>query len=331
MSRFLCTIPNIRQYTGSIEFLGQDKDRNHIILNHNTPDLIVIAEGANSKTRDKLGIESVPTSLSKLQIAGVLYLDSGGKMIKHWRNESGEVRLTGTMGTKNSGKTWIVADIDHEKITPDQKYTFDPQILKNKKRELINKEFRRLAKDALDLSEHVIHNLNIEGAVESQDIAPFHFQQKISNTATSGNNLILAGDSVGNNHWSVGGGMQIGAVSHNERLKVLIAKMKEIHVSNTTAIQLALNKYSEEVLDDTMAWGKTAMPDCYPKIDKRHAGDLYVSSIKNWRSKKAETPLHSINDSMFSKSTTQLFHAQHETSLEVVKDDISSNSPSKKK
>ena len=136
LKRFLCTIPNIRQYTGSIEFLGQDKDRNHIILNHNTPDLIVIAEGANSKTRDKLGIESVPTSLSKLQIAGVLYLDSGGKMIKHWRNESGEVRLTGTMGTKNSGKTWIVADIDHEKITPDQKYTFDPQILKNKKKRI---------------------------------------------------------------------------------------------------------------------------------------------------------------------------------------------------
>jgi 2-polyprenyl-6-methoxyphenol hydroxylase-like FAD-dependent oxidoreductase len=303
LNGYLHTIPNIKQHKGSIELLEPDADGNYKVLNHGTPSLIVIAEGANSKTRDKLGIESVLTSSSKLQIAGVIYLDSGGKMVKHWRNEDGEIRLTGTMGTKKAGKTWIVADIDNEKITPAQKYAFDQRFFKDKKQELIRKEFRRLAKDALELPEHIINSANIDGAIAGQDVAVFNLQQKLSNTATHGNNIILSGDAVGNNHWSVGGGMQIGAVSHNERLKYFIEKEKQINTSDKDEKKLALNQYSNGALNDTMAWGKVAMQDCYPKLNKYYARDLYVKSVKDWRDKNAKTPLDSINEGLSFKTS----------------------------
>ncbi len=118
LKEYLDIIPRIKQHKGKIKLLEQDEDGNYKTLNHDTPNLIVIAKSSNSETRSQLKIESVLTS-------GIIYMDTDGKMVKHLRKEGNEIRLIGTMGTKMSGKTWIVADVDHEKITPAKKYATD--------------------------------------------------------------------------------------------------------------------------------------------------------------------------------------------------------------
>ena len=96
----------LQLYGGSFHVAGQG-----------VPDLIVIAEGADSATRKALGIGWEPITQSRLQIAGSIEMDSGGVMIKHWRNEAGSLRLTGVMGREGSDKTWIIADIDPSKTS----------------------------------------------------------------------------------------------------------------------------------------------------------------------------------------------------------------------
>ena len=279
LKEYIDTIPNIKQHTGEINLLEKDENDNYKVLNHGTPNLIVIAEGANSKTRNKIGIESEPTSEKKMQIAGIIYIDTNGKMVKHFRKEGDDIKITGTMGTKMSGKTWIVADVDEEKITPAKKFATDNKTLYDRQQKLIRNEFRRLASASLEIPIDKINEAKIEGAIGNGDILPFGFEQKISKQAFSGNNLILAGDSVGNNHWSVGGGMQIGAVSHQERIKQLTKDND-------------LQKYSQNAIKDTMAWGEVGIVDCYPNLNKHYAKRLYNDSIEKWQKNETDKPIN---------------------------------------
>lgn len=124
--------------------------------------------------------------------------------------------LSGIIGTKNLGKTWMVADINIPDISfvsrKKDDYVFDKQSV------IIN-EFRRLIIEAMQLPLAEIASIPIEGAIEGSEVSIFTLQQNISEVAFAGNNVILIGDAVGNGHWSVGGGMQIGAICHVERLK----------------------------------------------------------------------------------------------------------------
>ncbi len=79
---------------------------------------------------------------------------------------------------------------------------------------LIRDKLKRLASSSLELPHTIVENSQVEGAVRDSDILPFQMQQKISSTGTANSNVILAGDSAGNNYWSVVGGMQVGGVSH---------------------------------------------------------------------------------------------------------------------
>ena len=81
----------------------------------------------------------------------------------------------------------------------------------------------------------------------------------ISSTATTGDNVILMGDTVGTGHWSVGGGMEVGAVCHAERFKTLL-----LDIDSGTSKQEALKKYSDGVLLDTKVWGEAGFKDFYP-------------------------------------------------------------------
>jgi len=206
-----------------------------------TIDLIVIAEGFNSKTRNKLNIQLIASAQNKPQIAGALYMDSGGIMLKHWRNENGRIRLTGVMGRAGSGSTWIVADVDNDKI---------------KTQNDLNVEFRRLAADALDLPIKTVEELKISGPVGDGPVTSFILKQAICETATHGDNIILIGDAVGAGHWSVGGGMQTGSVCHIERLKTLLANIKE-----GMPKAVALNEYSDAVIRDTKTWIEVSTND----------------------------------------------------------------------
>ncbi len=212
------------------------------------PHLIVIAEGFSSKSRNALNIPLIPAAENKLQIAGKLGIDSGGIMLKHWRDEGGQIRLTGIMGRAESDSTWIVADVDPVKM---------------KMQDDIDAEFRRLAAEALDLPIKTVEDLKISGPTDDRPVALFLLKQAVCETATKGNNVILIGDAVGAGHWSVGGGMQIGSVCHIERLKTLLSDIEQ-GIPKT----VALNRYSDAVIRDTKTWIEVSAKDnpCISKI-----------------------------------------------------------------
>lgn len=244
LKQYLQSMPNVHRHSGSIRL--RRSGNSFCVAEQKTPDLIVIAEGANSATRKALGIGWEPVTQSRLQIAGAIGIDSGGVMIKHWRKEEGELRLTGVMGRKGSDNTWIVADVDPLKVTNQRE---------------IDGEFRRLAAAALEIPVEEIDRIKIWGCTDEEKIALFSLQQKISSEATIGDNVIFMGDSVGTGHWSVGGGMQVGAVCHAERLKTLLSDIDSGMPKNK-----ALKTYSEGALMDTRAWGEAGLKDFYPTM-----------------------------------------------------------------
>lgn len=236
LKKYLQTLPNVHLHKG------------YFAEGPQIPDLIVIAEGFNSKSRNTLNLPLTSAAENKLQIAGTLAIDSGGIMLKHWRDEDGQMRLTGIIGRAESNSTWIVADIDPTKI---------------KTQDDINAEFRRLAAEALDLPIKTIEELKISGSIGDMPITSFLLKQAICETATKGDNIILIGDAVGSGHWCVGGGMQTGSVCHIERLKTLLSDI-ELGIPKAAA----LTKYSDAVIRDTKTWIEVSAQD-KPRISHK--------------------------------------------------------------
>lgn len=237
LKKYLLSLPKVHLHKG------------YFTEGQQTPDLIVIAEGFNSKSRNTLNIPLIPAAENRLQVAGTMDIDSGGIMLKHWRNEDGQMRLTGIIGRAELNSTWVVADIDPSKIeTQDD----------------IDAEFRRLAAEALDLPIKTVKGLKISGPMDDKPVIVFLLKQAICVTATKGENIILIGDAVGAGHWSVGGGMQTGSVCHIERLKTLLS---DIEMGLPKAI--ALNKYSEAVIRDTKTWIEVSAKDQLSPVFQR--------------------------------------------------------------
>lgn len=257
---YLETFPNVLIRK---EFFELEKSNEYLGGGHPPADLIVIAEGANSASREKLGIQLESTAPNKLQIAGTIEIDGNGVMLKHWRKEDKKIKLSGAMGGAGFGKIWLVAD-----ISPDKLETQD----------LINKEFYRLAAATLDLPYETIIQKKISGLSEDKKIAPFLLKRSICHTATKGN-VILIGDSVGTGHWHVGGGMQTGAICHIERLKKLISDLEEKFLSKKDALE----RYSIDVREDTKTWieiSKKEVPYTRKKLkeSKQSIGYFVVNS-----------------------------------------------------
>lgn len=145
--------------------------------------------------------------------------------------------LTGVIGHAGIDKTWIVADVD-------------PEACANQT--MIDSEFRRIAAQALRLPIETVNGLEIYGPTDHKPVSTFMLQHSIAETASVGKNVILIGNAVGNCHWRAGGGMQMAAVAHIERLKTLI---NDLHGEERKPWPLQV--YSIGVLEDTAAWCNT--------------------------------------------------------------------------
>lgn len=291
LMHYLNTLPNVYRHIHAMKITKCTSDKEYYCIGQYKPDIIIVAEGAASKTRDALGIKSVVTSPSRLQIAGNIEIDGGGVMIKHWRNEK-NILLSGLIGTKNSGVTWMVADIDIAKITQDIAYgtSDESNIYASINQDLIDNEFRRLVAEAMELPLTTVQQAKINGPIEGKAISTFFLQQRISKKAFSGKNVILLGDSVGNNHWSVGGGMQIGAISHAEQLKILL-----LDLDMKVPVEIALQKYSDNVIRDSQVWGEVGIVDFYHNLDQSCVKEVYNTSIEQWRNGNIATPLDAMH------------------------------------
>ncbi|MFZ4713818.1 MAG: hypothetical protein ACOYL6_08915 [Bacteriovoracaceae bacterium] len=291
LKEYLAGLPNVKRHNGRMVLLEADEQGFYGVEGHGKLDLIVLAEGSGGKSKDILKIETVSTSPKRLQMAGVVHIEGGGVMAKHWRAEDSDILVTGTMARKGAGKTWVVADIDEQKILPQAIFGTDmsSEDYKMERQRLIDQEFRRLASEAMEVPLDLVNQAKIEGVIKGKEVGAFYLEQKISSKASAGINLITFGDLVGNNHWSVGGGMQVGAVAHGERLKTLLFQM-DVGKSEED-MRFALSEYSLGVLEDTRAWGEIGMKDFYPNLSGDDAKKLYNLSIESWKSKKVSSPL----------------------------------------
>jgi hypothetical protein len=59
-----------------------------------------------------------------------------------------------------------------------------------------------------------ISRVRFNGPVDVDEVGMFGIRARISPIAFAGANLVLAGDAVGEGHWSVGGGMHVAGMFH---------------------------------------------------------------------------------------------------------------------
>ncbi len=240
----------LHQHTEKMDI--ERKEDSFLVKNYGigTCDLIVVAEGANSVTRDRL-IKIKQVSERRWQIAGSLGLAGGGFMSKHWREEDGVCMLTGAIGDAKAKKIWIVGDV-HSSFAG----------CRDQKR--IDDEFRRLASLALQKPLEEIAHLEIYGPTEEMKITPFPLEQTLAEAASVGDNIILIGDAVGAGHWSAGGGLQIAVTCHAAHLRDLAMKL----YSPVSKMKL-INECAQGMVKDTKAWLDEGAKDFSPKEVQR--------------------------------------------------------------
>ena len=122
-------------------------------------------------------------------------------------------------------------------------------------------EFREIAARTMLDTERNIAIAGHKGPVGVRRVESFEIQARISNIAYAGENLVLAGDAVGEGHWSVGGGMHVAGMFHQRHLDVLAAAFR-----GPGRRLDALKKYNKGVLDDTKTWISLGIKDYYLSI-----------------------------------------------------------------
>jgi hypothetical protein len=277
-------------------------------------DLIVVCEGANSKTRDgeEVGIKSRNLSRSRKQVSGEVKLQRHGMIIKYQQAKptenkpSVEMLLSSLISTdikesKPDDKTtcWIIGDVsseraellDHyeseirnipleierlargieEAVSENAKLAYQKSKTnaeaKLKKYEELkveaeHEEFRNIAARTMLDTDKNIKGAGYTGVVDK--VATFSHQAKLSNRAYARQNLVLAGDAVGVGHWSVGGGMHVAGLLHQQRLDVLATELLDAPDYRLNWAQL--EKYQAAVRADTIAWISLGMRDFYPSV-----------------------------------------------------------------
>ncbi|CAF4120812.1 unnamed protein product [Rotaria sp. Silwood2] len=207
-------------------------------------------------------------------------------MIKHWRHERGQHLLTGTMSRMGSGKTWIVADVLLENIEPGEKIPEGHVEYVLERQRLINEELYRLAASAMELSLNEVRQAKLEEPVEGLSPGLFHLSQHVSETGSHGQNVLFIGDTVANGHWSVGGGMQIGMISHGQRLKKLLL---ELDLNRIPKIE-AIREYGIGVVNDSIAWLIRGIHDFYPTICEENIFNCFKVCMEQWQKDPSISP-----------------------------------------
>lgn len=269
--------PNITRYHGIIDVkanintaTGEHIIREYVFagdgkkvrLKKNDPNgkIVLIAEGAGSNNRKKLGIKVLTTSPQRLQVAGIIHINRTGEITESFTSGRAGTMVTSSMGTLNSGKRWLVTDIYEGDITPNKKdFGTDTEspAYKEERQRLLELIYRKIAARNLRIPENVLlrktngkYNIKVTGAIEGKPLTTFSLAQKMSERGTSGSNVILMGDALGNAHWSVGGGVQTAAISHAERFKIFLLDLEK----GINRAQ-ALEKLNHGIVADTNAWG----------------------------------------------------------------------------
>lgn len=292
MRRYVYALPGVTVHQPrTMTLTGPDAEGRYGVEGLGTPDLIVVAEGAKSDTRAALKLATVPASPARVQLAGAIVRESGGIMSKHYhRAPGGALLLTGTMGRRGAGKTWVVAD-----VAPGT--SFDPDLPRGspafaaERQRRLDAAFRAFVAPAIEVEPGQIAGDALIGpfdraGTDLEGPKPFVLQQSISPVVTAGTNVVLVGDAARAGHWSVGGGMQTGAVADAEALKRVLL---DADLGVPRAASLA--RFSERIAANSLAWLKRGIVDFYPDMDRKQATAAFVEAERTWREGRAASPL----------------------------------------
>jgi 2-polyprenyl-6-methoxyphenol hydroxylase-like FAD-dependent oxidoreductase len=258
-------------------------------------DLIVVCEGAGSTTRKAVGIKSVDLTRKLTHINGQVKLQRQGMVIqylhaarqKNKRNKAvEEILLSALLSTNNYPWCWVIGEVSSECLAEiamlQQQAKEEAEAIKEAKKrkeptkdmqaamrringaikEAKETEFRKIAARTMLETDSNIKKAGYRGVVKK--VETFTMQARISSAAFAGDNLVLAGDAVGNGHWSVGGGMHVAGMCHQKRLDNLAAELRKAPNNRLNAIR----KYNRGALADTIAWISRGIEHHYMSIPK---------------------------------------------------------------
>lgn len=255
-------------------------------------DLIVVCVGAgkssreelgflaNGKSREKFPIKLHPLSRPRGQVSGDVQeprrgmvtayqhakIDKEGKLLPYL--PSGELLYSTLVSTDEDETTcWVIGDVSTEF---EKKFGKASRTEKDK---LAKDECGKIAARTLLETDKSVLEAGIKGAVLGNTVRRFISQAKLSSAACAGDNLVLAGDAVGAGHWAVGGGMHVAGMCHQKRLEALATDVRNLRAETDlrkrkAAQKESLKKYSDGVIEDTMAWISKSMEYYYLSIPK---------------------------------------------------------------
>ena len=252
-------------------------------------DLIVVCVGAGRSSREELGfladgksreefpIKLHPLSRPRAQVSGDVKKPRQGMVTAYQHAKideelpylpSGELLYSTLLSTDEEPTTcWVIGDVstEFEKIFG--------KAPKTEKIKLATEECGKIAARTLLETDKNVLEAGIEGAVEGRTVRRFASQAKISSAAFAGDNLVLAGDAVGAGHWAVGGGMHVAGMCHQRRLEALAKDLQNLRAKTdlrkrVAAQKKSLKRYSDGVIEDTMAWISKSMEYYYLSIPK---------------------------------------------------------------
>ncbi len=310
---YLSNHPNVRQQRGKVEFGDLDprtgerpvreyrdvtpqgqREKVYELVERTAGDrpIAVVAEGAGSASRQSLGIQSLEVSPARLQVAGVVHIENGGEIATHYRDEVPGRMITGSMGTSETGLRWVVADIDAARITPDySRFGSDANApeFKAERQRLLEAEFRRIAEMNMRMAPGSLANAKVGGAIDGLPLSTFELTEHISSAGRSGNNVLLLGDAVGNGHWSVGGGVHIGAISHGERFRQFLTA-----IDGGGNISTASRAYETGVLTDSRAWARDGLHYFYDHLSADETNRVFTEATRLHQEGKVSSPMRAI-------------------------------------
>jgi 2-polyprenyl-6-methoxyphenol hydroxylase-like FAD-dependent oxidoreductase len=265
--RYLETLPNVHIYNQEFEIGSKNSEGNYTLKSGEVVDLIVIAEGANSKTRSELGIEAIKIGQSRLQAAARIHYSYPDTLQLRWEKVNGKDMRSQTLTIERENIIWATTDLDIERITPDKSFG-EPESENYRKEQsrLIGLEIKRVVAQNLEIPISKIINSKITSPIGTEELRTFEFQSHISNRAIAGKNVVLFADAVGNGHWAGAGGLETAISNHLRALRSLVNS-----ANSRQSWENALKSYDRTVTENTIEWLKISTPNFDPQW-RKHSG-----------------------------------------------------------
>ncbi len=193
-----------------------------------TPDLVVVADGAGSPTREALGIEFKGESESKHYLGGLITKGIGAETRKVATQEPGFERHVMATGHSVYGDTWVSVEVSPQEaaLPPEERI----KLLASKANYAMPEE---------NVSEKDIG----WGAGHVTSV-----QNRRAERTTAGNNVVLIGDAAGTGSVWVGGDLNLALTTHLKAVEHLAKNLKTPGRHRERSMQ---------IFDRTVQWGTT--------------------------------------------------------------------------